>query len=215
MDYFVPNFGKDKLIKETWSSLDWAEKNRGHKWVLPPDWDKKKDEFEDHRIPDFGLDEDIVDTIDNTQKTEKTLKHKWTPKQDENGVWLVPTPIDNNSYKYHPDQDEDTLVQLNEKSDPICDSAHGCVAKGSKTHPMNYFVPNFGVDHDIKTSHESLDWAEQELNHKWVFNGYPDKKDEPPKNYFVPNFGQDEEIAWTQKNIADASSSLGHDWQPE
>lgn len=113
MDYFVPNFGKDKGIKETWSSLDWAEKNRNHKWILPADWDKKKPDFEDHRIPDFGLDDDIVDTIENTKLTEKNLKHTWTPKKDENGVWIVPKPIDNKSYGYKGD-DEDSLVQLNE-----------------------------------------------------------------------------------------------------
>jgi hypothetical protein len=38
------------------------------------------------------------------------------------------------------------LVQLN--SDPICPSS-GCEERKIKEKPMNYFVPNFGVDSDI------------------------------------------------------------------
>jgi hypothetical protein len=39
--------------------------------------------------------------------------------------------------------------------------------KPAKSHPMNYFVPNFGADHDINHNHASLDWAEKSLNHVW------------------------------------------------
>ena len=37
-----------------------------------------------------------------------------------------------------------------------------------KTHPMNYFVPNFGEDHDISStkSHESQ--AASKLGHTWT-----------------------------------------------
>tara|TARA_B110000285_G_scaffold226539_1_gene286467 strand:+ start:809 stop:1069 length:261 start_codon:yes stop_codon:yes gene_type:complete len=45
-----------------------------------------------------------------------------------------------------------TNIQLD--SDPICSSA-GCTqykAPEVKTHPMDYFVPNFGVDHHIEES---------------------------------------------------------------
>lgn len=106
-------------------------------------------------------------------------------------------------------------VDADIKSDPICSSA-GCnyaSEKGPKTHPMDYFVPNFGKDHQIKQTHESLDWAENSLRHRWVYVK-PDPKKDPPKDYFVPNFGVDEDVAWTQKNIADASKNLGHEWKP-
>jgi len=46
------------------------------------------------------------------------------------------------------------LVQMQAFSDPICSSA-GCgynSEKSYKGHPLNYFVPNFGMDEDIKTS---------------------------------------------------------------
>ena len=32
-------------------------------------------------------------------------------------------------------------------------------------HPQNYFVPNFGEDHDIKTAKLNIDNAEKRLNH--------------------------------------------------
>jgi len=54
---------------------------------------------------------------------------------------------------------------------------------------MNYFVPNFGVDKDIKNTLGHISAAEKRLNHKWT----PDlkKKTPLPMNYFVPNFGLD------------------------
>ena len=33
---------------------------------------------------------------------------------------------------------------------------------------MNYFVPNFGQEHEINHNMESLDWAEKSLKHTWV-----------------------------------------------
>jgi hypothetical protein len=32
VDYFVPNFGRDKDINTTWANLDWAEKSLNHKF---------------------------------------------------------------------------------------------------------------------------------------------------------------------------------------
>ena len=36
-----------------------------------------------------------------------------------------------------------------------------------KALPQNYFVPNFGGDHDINVSKINLHNAEARLNHKW------------------------------------------------
>jgi hypothetical protein len=44
------------------------------------------------------------------------------------------------------------LIQLN--SDPICPSS-GCEERKIKERPMNYFVPNFGVDSDILAAQAS------------------------------------------------------------
>jgi len=158
MNYFVPNFGRDKNVNETWGSLDWAEQSLKHKWLpllkkdLPPGHPK------DYFVPDFGLEEDVVDTLGHIKSEEKRLKHTWKPVQDENGVWIVPEPIDNNSYKYVKDS---LNVQLDADvdSDPICSSA-GCVRSTAVKHPMNYYVPNFGQDHVINQSDSSLAWAE-------------------------------------------------------
>jgi len=100
------------------------------------------------------------------------------------------------------------------ESDPICSSA-GCgyaSEKGKKTHPMNYFVPNFGQDNLIKRTHESLDWAENKLRHRWVYT--KPKEDKDAKDYKVPNFGVDQDVLDTQKNIATASKKLNHKWVP-
>ena len=46
-------------------------------------------------------------------------------------------------------------VDIQMESDPICSSA-GCTQykqpEGPKPPPMDYFVPNFGMDHDILAS---------------------------------------------------------------
>jgi len=41
-------------------------------------------------------------------------------------------------------------------------------AKADKAIPKNYFVPDFGVDQDIKTTANNLKNAEQTLGKKWT-----------------------------------------------
>ena len=36
------------------------------------------------------------------------------------------------------------------------------------THPMNYFVPNFGVDHEIAASTKNEAAASGKLGHQWT-----------------------------------------------
>jgi hypothetical protein len=75
----------------------------------------------------------------------------------------------------------------------MCSSA-GCTYKSAAKHPMNYFVPNFGIDQDIGDSHASLNQAEVDLSHTWI--PIPKKEQEKghPVDYFVPNFGLDHDI---------------------
>ena len=156
--------------------------------------DQPKGPPKDYFVPDFGLEEDVVDTLAHIKKEEKRLKHVWKPVQDENGVWIVPEAINNKSYTYK----NDALVQLDADvdSDPICSSA-GCngpkATKGEVTHPMNYFVPNFGRDKDINGTWASLDWAEQSLDHHWDPVLKKDQPKGPPKDYKVPDFGLEED----------------------
>jgi len=63
-----------------------------------------------------------------------------------------------------------SLVQL--QSDPICSSA-GCTQykqpEGPPQHPMDYFVPNFGMDRDIKNTAEDEKVASALVGHAWSF----------------------------------------------
>lgn len=62
-------------------------------------------------------------------------------------------------------------------------------AKAPKTHPMGYYVPNFGVDTDIASSliHEKA--AESDLSHNWVL-----QKDKDTDKWILP----DKDIEFTQ-----------------
>jgi hypothetical protein len=181
MNYFVPNFGRDQHVKETFSSLDWAEKNRNHNWVLDPNWDSTKKAAWDFRVPNFGLDDDVVTTQANIAASSKKLKHEWKPEQDENGNWIVPEPANNKSYTY------DSLVQLQSKkhhakgSDPICSSANWpCGSVHKSSHPVDYKVPNFGVDEDIISTQKHVADQEKEKKHKWT------PKQDDNGNWIVP-----------------------------
>ena len=77
-------------------------------------------------------------------------------------------------------------------SDPICSSA-GCTQYEHpkvEVHPMDYFVPNFGVDQGIIDHNSALAATEKLLKHKLVIEDMPII----PRNYPVPNFGVDKDI---------------------
>ena len=62
--------------------------------------------------------------------------------------------------RFYPE--EASVVQM--ESDPICTSANAYCSEWKKDaagYPMNYKVPNFGVDHLINENHASLDWAQK------------------------------------------------------
>lgn len=68
------------------------------------------------------------------------------------------------------------------KSDPICSSA-GCTQyehPHPKSHPIDYFVPDFGKDHLMKETDTSAASAEGQLNHVWT----PTKDEDD--NWVVP-----------------------------
>jgi hypothetical protein len=79
-----------------------------------------------------------------------------------------------------------------------------------KDHKVNYFVPNFGKDSDIKTSFKNMATAEEELGH--VLEASFDPPKEPKRNYFVPHFGEDTEIKYTKANIAAAEKKYNHEY---
>ena len=91
-------------------------------------------------------------------------------------------------------------------------------SKLNKGYPEDYFVPNFGVDHEIKVSHANLQQAEKQLKRKWIVTPASIKaaKKTHPMNYFVPNFGVDSDILQTQQHMKDAEKlHKNPNWNPE
>jgi len=137
VDYPVPNLGQDRDIADSLASERDASKLLKHNW----EFGTKKSKAKWHNVAkdtlyDFDptLDEDILTSHKNVADAEKNLDHVWNIE----------------------------AVQLG--SDPICSSA-GCTQYKHKAkplgYPIDYFVPNFGQDHDIQHNFNSLDIAEK------------------------------------------------------
>ena len=98
------------------------------------------------------------------------------------------------------------------QSDPICSSA-GCTQYKSPevvTHPMDYFVPDFGVDQDVAYTENNIKMAEIAQGHTMAADFGMDKSTvATPRNYFVPDFGVDEDVMGVQSAIGNAEGSLG------
>ena len=95
--YKVPNFGQDVDIIATNKHIADSEKKMKHKWTPLPNPDKYA---KNYFVPNFGLDRDIIEAGKSIQSTESSLNKSWNPKQDKDGQWVVPEPIDNSSYSY-------------------------------------------------------------------------------------------------------------------
>ena len=181
IDYFVPSYGKDHDRIHTDASLNTAENMLGHKW----NWkkDTSKDPPKDYFVPNFGMDKDIADSLGNLKQS--VSKH---------GSWDLPK--------------DDWYVQT--ESDPIQNSSGDTqyLHPHDDTHPKDYFVANFGKDKDIKTNDNSLDWAEQQLGHKWNWV----KKDEKDKIEYDQAPKLDEDIKVSQANLK--STDKEGTWKP-
>ena len=82
--------------------------------------------------------------------------------------------------------------------------------KTPKGHPVDYFVPNFGLDHEILSSQSDLKESETTHAHELAASFKAGKP--PPRNYFVPDFGLDHEILAAQKNTIDAETKYKHEF---
>lgn len=223
-DYFVPNFGVDNDIKDNTQNLLNAEKKLDHK--LWKDYKKPgPPPPRDYFVPNFGLDEDIVN-VQAAIAGQEAIHGTWTPKQDENGVWIVPKAASEKSYSYKgdgqpapatppPPAKADFIPELGFlqlRDDPICSSADpDCGQPIPKSHPVNYFVPNFGEDEDIAFTKSNIRNAEWQLGHRLYQDWAPSAP--PPRDYTVPNFGIDEDIANINQIIADQEKIHGK-WTP-
>ena len=102
MDYFVPNFGMDRDIKNTLEDERIATALTGHAWPIktPESWEKWRNRAMDtnyNYAPE--LDEDMIDSFKSSAIAENQYNN------------------DSGPYKW------EDLVQM--QSDPICSSA-GC-----------------------------------------------------------------------------------------
>ena len=74
---------------------------------------------------------------------------------------------------------------------------------------VDYTIPNFGMDFDIKDSLAHT--AELEKVHgKWT----PTKKGDGDKPYTVPNFGMDRDMLDSAASISSTQMQLGINWEP-
>ena len=73
-------------------------------------------------------------------------------------------------------------------------------------YPVNYYIPNFGVDHSILASMNSLRIAEKEekkeLKAKFVQESSPDMR--------IPDLGKDEDVKNSLASIDETQKETGH-----
>jgi hypothetical protein len=122
-------------------------------------------------------------------------------------------PTDNDSYNY-----DDNMTQLSAEteSDPICHSA-GCGYRSEdpkkQPYPMNYKVPDFGMDNHIKETFNSLAKAEKITNNTWNYV-HPGKDAKKIPDYRTPDLGLDGDVVGTQASIAHVEKTSGKKWNP-
>ena len=180
-DYFVPNFGVDEDIATTHHSKELAEKALNQEMEYIPKKQRPKSPPRDYFVPNFGQDEDIKTSINNLDAMENKY-----------GNWDLP--------------EEFADVQLRQNREPLL----SWKPKAKKdAYPKDYFVPNFGVDHDIANTHVHREAAEKALGHVMTYTPKKLRPKSPPRDYFVPHFGQDEDIKVSIKNLNDNEAKYG------
>ena len=83
---------------------------------------------------------------------------------------------------------------------------------------LNYKVPHFGMDTDIRHSFEDLKVAENIVGHKWTSMGTKENKEKyaNPAKKVLYNFKPelDSKIKDSIKNLADTEKVLNHVYAP-
>ena len=182
MNYPVPNNGVDYDILDNANSIKVAENIVGHKWDFKfkptPVNPAKKVLYDDK--PE--LDGNIIDSLANMNATEYKKQHVLNLNNPAPAFknFVNNTEPYNSTYNFGGDYSApvhnplNDLVQLG--SDPICSSA-GCTQythpKKAAAYPMNYPVPNNGVDYDVLDNANSIKVAEDIVGHKWDFKFKP------------------------------------------
>lgn len=205
VDYPVPDLGMDKDIADTHKHMEDAETVHG-KWELPPVVEAPPAFAQRPSVPactSLGCATDTVDPYTKTtapgypvdypvpnlgQDTDiaASMKHM-NDAEGKLGAWNLP---------------EAAAVQLN--SDPIVGTAneympHLSADYGVPLHPMDYFVPDFGLDEDIVATQAHEAAASEDYGHKWEPYQVPHEDD--PTGKVLP-------LVWERIPTEDAEFKL-------
>lgn len=159
-------------------------------------------------VPDFGVSHEIIYTDNNKKMAEAELG-----------------PIPMGDFKKTPWPHTDTTVEFkllqtgaDINREPLLSANASELEVQQKPayadHPVDYFVPDFGMSHEIAYTQNNIRNAEAELGHELNTNWKQDKNALNPRNYFVPDFGLDEDIIGVNDGLAWAQKDLSHVWTP-
>lgn len=200
VDYPVPDFGLAHETKYTLNNIKNAEIKLKHKLnfmndPVPPTDD---DHPVDYKVPDFGMDPDIKTSLYNMGAAEQSLDHKFGVTKESvyenapNWTNLIQT-------------DREPLLSNMKVLEVHQRPAY-------KDHPVDYAVPDFGMDHEIRYTQNNIANSEKRLKHQLNFmnDPVPPTDDDHPVNYKVPDFGMDPDIKNSLANMGAAEQSLDH-----
>lgn len=183
MNYAVPNFGEDGDITNTNNSIAQEEARQKYTWT--PKIDPKTETWA--YIPtasiEFKLNEGLQAPAFNFAQQAEEINYT-QQKDDKENIQL------------EADADEKLEVEV----DADVDAEEGreplktWKVKPPKGHPVDYFVPDFGVDGSIRNTLDNLALAEKITGHNWQYVNPKDRPKPNPTDYAVPNFGVDQEI---------------------
>jgi len=186
----------------------------------------------DYPVPSFGADPDMEATANSISIGEAMYNHKIVMGTEESKAqWANPAKEAGSQYNFDPELDHDiqvshtnlanaeaalgtTMLQTESsaQSDPICSSA-GCDQykwpEAPKGHPMDYPVPNFGVDTDIVDGFQSLAAAEKIRKHKWDFVFLPTPINPSKKTLYNFDMALDEDVVTSANNLKNVEEQLG------
>ena len=132
-------------------------------------------------VPNFGLDTNIKASLANLKNMEKKY-----------GTWNLP-------------KEEDVQIESEVEREPLL----GWTSKAPKSHPMDYYVPDFGLDHEILSTLGNAKLEEKLLNNPWKPTLKKDLPDPHPTNYYVPNFGLDTDMKASLSNLKNMEKKYG------
>ena len=167
------------LVKETVAKED-KKKTEEKKEETKKEEKKAEEKKEDEKKAEEKKDDDKKE--EEKEKKEDDKQEDEKKEQEE---------------KKEEEKKDDAKVQLDSESDPICHSA-GCSQylfpkpDAKKLYPMDYFVPQFGVDPDVISTFNSLDVAQEQRDHIWHY--VPETKPKPEPTQYNDNMDLDADI---------------------